>query len=133
MPRKALLPGTHEKVAVKAVAADSITFHYIKSNFFRVVHVDGAISGLTPQMGIHLGVFNERPAIPQQQDYRVSDGGLGEEVPDSRVGKSGIVRELEVELMLNEPTAQAIVQLLTDKLKLLKQFKQERKREGVAE
>lgn len=132
MPRKA--PSTAKAKPVKPdQQPGSVTFHYIKSNFFRVIHIDGAISGLTPQMGIHLGLFNERPAIPQQAEYRLADGGLGEELKDKRVSKSGIVRELEVDMMLSETTAKALIQLLGEKLQLLAKLREERGNEDAVE
>src|SRR3989442_6878794 len=49
----------------EATKPQDVTFHYIKSSQFRVVHADGIIGGVTPRGLIHIAVFSERPAIPQ--------------------------------------------------------------------
>jgi len=88
---------------------DKITFYYIKSPQFRVVHVDGVSGGPTPSgRGIHIAFFSERVAIPQQTTQSVGpDGALGPEIPGTRFGKEGIVRELEVDAILDLDTAKA--------------------------
>ena len=43
----------------------SVKFHYIKSNSFRVLHVDGSLGGITPGRNIFVSLFSERGALPQ--------------------------------------------------------------------
>ncbi len=82
---------------------ERVQFHYIKSRFFRVIHVDGAIGTVTPNGHIHCAIYSERPAIPQASEHDVSpEGGLSEGVP---TGKEGIVREMDVDLIMNRRSA----------------------------
>jgi hypothetical protein len=82
----------------------NIRFHYLKNPQFRVVHVDGAIGGITPRGLIHCAVYSERPAIPQSTVQDVTpEGRLGDET--GREGREGIVREIDVDLMLTKQAA----------------------------
>jgi len=96
----------------------AVTFHYIKGNFFRVVHADGAIGGLTPNRGIFLSLFSERGAIPQVVEQTVNpDGTPGEE--KTRVGKEGLVREVEVGVMMSGSAAKRIAEWLLKQVQIL--------------
>lgn len=81
--------------------ADTLSFYYLKSNFFRVIHADGGVGGITPQGNIQIDVYNERLPLPQQVVYSLNtDYTLGEEITEQRVSKEGIVREVEVQIVL---------------------------------
>lgn len=97
-----------------------IRFSYLKSNSFRVIHVDGALGGPTPSGYIHMTLYSERAAIPQQTEYEITaEGTLGKEVTDLRVGRDGIVRELEVDAIMNVATARALHEWLGTRLEQL--------------
>jgi hypothetical protein len=86
-----------------------ISFEFIKSAFFRVVHVDGAMGGLTPQGKISIAAYSERLPIPQKTVHSVKpDGSLGPELQEERVTRPSVVRELEVDLIMDLPTAQML-------------------------
>ena len=90
-------------------APNRIKFDYIKSNLFRVVHVDGAIGGATPQGYVHMAIFSERLPIPTQVVHGVESGSrLGEEILAERVVKEAVVRELEVDCIMNIETAESL-------------------------
>ena len=79
-------------------------FFYLKSNAFRVVHVDGVIGGPTPSGLLHASLFSERAPLPTMVEHAVDDLGggklrLGAEV--SKESKDGFVREVEVGLMMS--------------------------------
>ncbi len=94
-----------------------IRFHYIKSNLFRVVHADGVWGGITPTGGIQIAFFSERVPIPQQVEFQLSpDGRVGEEIPEGKVAREGIVREVEVDVVINLGTARLIRDWLDDKI-----------------
>jgi len=96
----------------------AVTYHYIKGNFFRVVHADGAIGGLTPNRSIFLSLFSERGAIPQMVEQALNpDGTLGDE--KKRMGKEGLVREVEVGAMLSGPAAKRIAEWLLKQVQIL--------------
>jgi hypothetical protein len=100
------------------VSPTAVKFHLIKGNFFRVIHVDGAVGGITPSREIFLSLYNERAAIPQLVEQAISaDGSLGQEI--SRDGKDGIVREIEVGVMLNAQVAQGIAEWLLKQAQIL--------------
>jgi hypothetical protein len=82
----------------------SVKFFYLKSQYFRVVHADGAIGSVTTRGLIHLAFYSERPAIPNIQSHDVSpEGKLSE--PRTSEGKEGIVRELDVDVMMSKAAA----------------------------
>ena len=100
-------------------AADSaptrVRFHYIKSNLFRAVHVDGAIGGITPAGNIHCAIYSERGAIPQTSEHPISEDGTL--LPaDSVDGQVGLVREMDVDLILNRRVAEDLRNWLTQKI-----------------
>lgn len=95
------------------VLADGLDFHFIKSNHFRTIYVDGAWGGLTPHLGIHMALFNERTPIPQQVHHPISSNGeLGEEQLDQRITRTGVIREVEAELFMTIETAESLATFL---------------------
>jgi hypothetical protein len=102
----------------------AVKFHYIKGSGFRVVHADGVIGGITPNRGIFLSLFSERAAIPKMIELAVNaDGSLGDE--KSREGREGVVREIEVGVMLNKQTAKDIATWLLKQARILDESKPE--------
>lgn len=84
----------------------SIDFHFIKSNYFRVVHCDGVWGGATPLGQLVLNVYSERQPIPVKVTTDITRDGT--KVKEVREVKDGIVREVEVELVLNLETAKSL-------------------------
>ncbi len=106
----------------------TLKFHYIKGNFFRVIHVDGAVGGLTPSREIFVSLFNQRAALPQVIELMISpEGQLGKEV--NRVGKEGIVREMEAGVVMSAKAAEELAHFLLEQVKLLRESTPE-EREG---
>jgi hypothetical protein len=100
----------------------TIRFNYIKSNFFRVVYTDGAIGGITPNGLIHMALFNERAAIPKELVHSVTqEGKLGPIV--ETVSREGVVREMEVDVMLSPNAAKLIHTWLGEQLQKFEQLK----------
>jgi hypothetical protein len=105
-----------------------VKFDYIKSQFFRVVHADGMIGGPTTRAQLHIAFFSERAAIPQQitQIVDKTTGLLGKEIPEKAVTRGTIIRELDVDVMMNLDTAKAMYTWLGDRIRDLEQaIKQE--------
>lgn len=89
--------------------AHQIAFDYIKSNFFRVAHVDGVIGSCTPGGFLHFAAYSERSAIPRQIVHEVSpDGKLGAEIPAMTDTRGSIVREIEVDLVMSFQVAASL-------------------------
>lgn len=96
----------------------SIKIYYEKGKFFRVIHVDGALGGLTPTRNIFVSLYSQRNPLPTLIEQRFSsDGTLGEVI--NREGKVGLFREMEIGLVLTAPVARELAGFLTEQAKLL--------------
>ena len=96
----------------------SIEFHYLKSNDFRTVHADGAFGGPTPQGGLFVSFYVERPPIPQRMKFVIEeDGRLQTEV--EREGKSGMIREVDCGVSMSLATAKALKDWLESQIGLI--------------
>ena len=130
LPRK---KAAARKSARKSPAAlpEQVRFHYLKSNAFRVIHVDGAHGGITPKGQIQMALFNERHPIPQQTVHKLAaDGSLGELVPAETVTKEGVVREVEAEAVMTLETAKSLVTWLNKKIEQLDELRRATLREA---
>lgn len=108
----AAVPAEGEKKTI-----DQVRFHYIKSNSFRVIHADGAFGGLSPRGGIHMALYNERLPIPRETVHEVTpEGKLGKEIRPERVAREGIVREVEVGVVMSIDTTRSLIEWLTRKV-----------------
>jgi hypothetical protein len=102
----------------------SVPFHYIKSNLFRVIHTDGAVGNIAPSGLIFVGLYSERSAIPQIMVHDLTEAGqVGPERTSERVGKTGIVREVEVGATMSVETAISFVAWLQEKIDLLQKIR----------
>lgn len=101
-----------------------VPFHYIKSNFFRVLHTDGIIGSVTPSGLIFLGLYSERSAIPQVMVHEIMETGqVGAERQDERQGKKGVVREVEIGATMSVETATSIIGWLQEKVDLIQKLR----------
>jgi hypothetical protein len=102
---------------VKLNTPDFVVFDYIKSNFFRVIHIDGVHGGISPKLNmIQMAFFSERQAIPQTEKFALKKGQLGE--IESRKTREAIIREVEVEALMDIDAAKALRQWLDEKIQL---------------
>jgi hypothetical protein len=101
------------------VVDNAITFHYVKSNAFRVVHADGAVVSVGPQ-GIFFSLYSERVPIPQAQTFAIEGEKLGAEDPDKRVVRSGVVREVEVGVAMSMANVESLINTLRRQLNAAK-------------
>jgi len=107
---------------VQAHIPDSLTFDYIKSNLFRVIRVDGAHGGITPKGAIQIALYSERHAIPQQEIYNIkSTGELGK--IKSTTTRGTIVREVEIEALMEPEVAKALRSWLDDRITFIEGLK----------
>lgn len=97
----------------------TISFDYIKGNYFRVIHVDGIFGGNAPHPGIiHMDIFSERWPIPKRSTNQFSPGiGIGNEILEERISRDAVVREVEAHLVMNIEVATKIRDWLTNKIK----------------
>jgi len=110
-----------------------VTFHYIKSNYFRVIHGDGAMGGLTPRGELFFSIFNERAPLPDVTVQAVENGQLGKEIIEQRKGSDGIVRELEVGIVMDSNVAKSLVLWLNERIKVAEEMKQAANIRGESE
>jgi hypothetical protein len=97
----------------------TVEIDYLKSNFFRVIRVNGAFGGFSPDGQLFMAIFSERPPFPDATVYSVeANGQIGPEIIEKRqtTSKGKIVRELEAGLSMDVRTARAIVQWLNERI-----------------
>jgi hypothetical protein len=99
-----------------------VRFHYLKSNAYRVIHVDGIVGGQTPTGLLHFSFYTERLPIPTLVEHAATDLGggqmrLGKEI--RREGKDGIVRDVEVGVIMTVDMAMKLRGWLDDKISKL--------------
>lgn len=92
-----------------------IDVHYIKNNDFKSIFVTGAYGGIAGSGLLNLNLFTERAPIPSSITYELIEGGfLGEEI--SRTSRDGIIREVQIGLLMDENTARSLISFLTKAL-----------------
>ena len=69
-----------------------------------------------------MGLYNERFPFPQKVVHSIDKDGLGEEV--KREGKTGVIREIEVDVLLDENCAIALHKWLGEKISSLQQARE---------
>ena len=93
----------------KETLPDEITIHYLKMKNYRTYHVDGIFGGVTPSGDIYIEPFVQRPVTPRTVAYGITENGtIGDEIPDKRTGKAGIIREVESGLVMNIEVAKVL-------------------------
>lgn len=103
-----------------------IRFDYIKSNNFRVIHVDGVYGGLSPHGQIGISIWNERWPIPKQVTHKLKDDmNLGEEIEEELIIRNAIVREVEAYLVMDVQIAIVLRDWLDDKIKAIEKAQME--------
>ncbi len=102
------------------VAQVQLPIHFIKSSTFRVVHASGVWFGGDPHANLHLTFYNERSPIPKRLVVILDDQGrvIGEDV-SKRESKDGIVREMEVDVVLSLQDAKTFHHSLGENLKAI--------------
>lgn len=104
---------------------ETFKIHYIKSNHFRVIHVDGMIGGLAPSAdGIEMALFSERLPIPKSTLNKfIDDDGTYEEL--STLGREGITREVDINAIMSVETAEKIGRWLLEQVLSWRKTKEE--------
>ena len=106
---------TKKSADVRKNKKKTINFDYIKSNQFRVIHADGVHGGLHPKgYAIQMAFFSERQPIPRRETYNFDGEKLtGIKKTDKR---DAIVREVEVEVILDLDMAISLHKWLSEKI-----------------
>lgn len=97
--------------------SEKLRIEYIKSHAYRMVRADGAFGGTSPRLELFISFYNERFPIPKVLVYKRTDSGApGEEIQEDRESKEGIIREVEVGITMDLPTAKSFAAWLTQKV-----------------
>jgi hypothetical protein len=100
------------------IPATTLEAHYEKSNFFRVVHADGMFGGLSPSGHLHIAFFNQRTPLPKKSSISVATNGVATEtVTDT---KTGLFREIEVDITMDLNTSLSFHVWLSQNLNLMR-------------
>lgn len=109
----------------KAEIPKQISVHYIKTSSYRTYYIDGIFGGLTPSGKIYAELFLQRQVTPQIVEQKLkSNGELGEII--QRIGKQGIVREIESGIIMDVKTAEIIRDWLDTKISDFKKLQQKK-------
>lgn len=89
----------------------AIEFNYIKSSHFRTVHADGVMSNGTPRGNLFLGFYSERFPLPDSQTFEINEEGkiVGEIVEKRKINSNGVMREVEVGIILDVEVAKVLI------------------------
>ena len=91
-----------------------IVFKYVKSNFYRVIHANGAFGGISGRGEIHIGFYSERLEFPDSSTLAISPAGLiGTEKFE---GSGKPVREVEADIVVDLGTAKQLKVWLDNKI-----------------
>ena len=129
--KKVVKKKTNSRSTKKSKATEQpreLIFHFIKTQDFRTIHVDGAWGGLSTQGEyIHMAVYSERYPLPQQMKHEVyQDGRVGKEI--KRLGREGVIRDVHADLVFDIRTAETIRTWLDSKIKNHKKMERELKK-----
>ena len=92
-----------------------LSFSFLKGNYFRVIHVDGAWGGIDPRGQLQMSIFSEREAIPKEIVYELTEASQQLREVDRKVDHE-IVREVEAQLVMTMETAKRIAAWLLEKI-----------------
>ncbi len=90
---------------------DKVAIYYQKTRHYRTIHADGAWAGITPQLEVQFTFFTDLQPMPEFTLHQVTDKGtLSDEV--ERVVKDGVVREAEINIVMNPSNTEQLINLL---------------------
>jgi hypothetical protein len=94
-----------------------VAFDYIKSNFFRSARADGVWGGINGHLDVVMAFYSERPSIPQHVVHTIEGNVLGDELPEKRVGRDAIIREVEICVSMDLSVAKVFREWLDTQIK----------------
>lgn len=103
-----------------------IPIYYERSRHYRTIHVDGAQAGITARAAIQFMLFVETKPTPEYVLHKITpEGTLGDEI--ERIEKKGVIREAQMNVIMDEATTIQFIELLQRVLKQLESFRQPEK------
>ena len=97
----------------------SLNIRYRNNPAYRSVHATGAYGGTLPNGEICLGIFSERTHFPESAIVEVDE--QTKQGKETVQVEKGIVREMEVGIIMNLDVAKAIRVWLDDKIAFVEQ------------
>jgi len=106
-----------DKQPKPALLQGELEFDFEKSNYFRVIHVDGVYGGMSPATQLlHVAVYNERQPIPKKVFHNLTDGMPQPENLAKRQVRPGLFREVEADLVMSVEMAVILRNWLDEKI-----------------
>jgi hypothetical protein len=107
-----------EQKADKPVIPSEIPIHFVKGAGFRVAHASGVWFGTDPHGNLHLTFYSERTPIPKKMVLKLNEQGqpIGED-ETQREGKQGVVREMEIDVVMSLHAASGFYEMFGQNLK----------------
>src|SRR5262249_12595328 len=98
---------------------DKLDFHYRRGPNFRTVHADGIWAAISPRGGIQMAFFTQSYSIPEIATHAITEeGAVGKEI--NRYEQRGVVRELEINVVMDLADAESYVALLQERIQQAK-------------
>jgi hypothetical protein len=119
---------TKQKLDLKS---KRIKFHYIKTNSFRTVKADGAWCGVTPRFEVQLSFYSERLSMPDLIESEIFPDGTMKDIREA-TSKAGIIRDVDVAVMLTRDTTEALVKFLQNAISDIDKVISQQVGEGIA-
>jgi hypothetical protein len=106
-----------KQLAMPAIPSE-IAIHFVKSSAFRVAQANGVWFGTDPQGNLHLTFYSERSPIPKKMVLKLDENGqpIGEDESQRDV-KTGVLREMEIDIVMSVSAALAFYEMLGQNLK----------------
>ncbi len=105
----------------KSELLNQLGIHYLRSRHYRTIHADGAQFGITPQAHIQFTLFSDQKAMPEFVMHKITpEGKLGEVIEE--VVKNGVVREVEINVVMSPVAAASFVEVMKTQLKQIEEL-----------
>lgn len=93
---------------------------YKESPHYRVVHANGAYGGVSPLGELVMALYSERMQFPDRAVIRFDSNGIPS--PEEFQIEQGVVREIEVGVMLDLKSAKSLAEWLEQKIAVLERI-----------
>ena len=118
---------TKKKATPRKATIKEFTFKYVIPDHIQDCYVNGAYGGLTPRNEISMHLFCERHPIPKTIKHKVNpDGSLSKEI-STEIG-GNVVRLIQSSVIMDEHTAIAIRDWLSDRINQIGDLKDKGKK-----
>lgn len=89
-----------------------IDINYRRASDYRILKVDGAWAGITPQLDIQFALYNDLQPMPTRIRHKVTPEGALSPIEVERDVETGIAREVVTTIVMNPIVAIQFVALL---------------------